>query len=112
MNLSHNKIGDVGAMEMVYALGGNTSLHTLNLSHNYIGDDFAEKIAGALTVNHKLLTLYLTRNKRDYFWDKKIGFLKMNHHLQILSSDSRKSSDVGNSLKMNHSLQMYEVGSV
>jgi hypothetical protein len=60
--LSHNNIGDIGAIEIAEALKTNKTLTKLMLSHNNIGDDGATAIVKALEINQILENLYLDNN--------------------------------------------------
>jgi Ran GTPase-activating protein (RanGAP) involved in mRNA processing and transport len=62
LNLSGNKIGDVGVLEIARALATNTTLKELNLAKNLVGYVGALEIARALATNTTLQRLNLSEN--------------------------------------------------
>lgn len=59
LGLSHNRIGDNGALALADCLRSNRSLQSLVLSHNEIGIKGAETLVASLTQNRTLKALYL-----------------------------------------------------
>lgn len=57
LDLSHNALGDDGAMVVAQLLRSYTLLERIDLSFNDIGDAGAAAIAGALSANASLLSL-------------------------------------------------------
>lgn len=57
LDISHNYLGDEGAIEIAKLLRGYSRLTKLNMSFNDIGDIGAMEVAEALTVNKTLETL-------------------------------------------------------
>ena len=62
LDISNNKIGDLGAQEIAEALHENTTLQTLNISYNIIQVVGARAIAGALRANKALQNLDISKN--------------------------------------------------
>ena len=62
LDISNNKIGDLGAQEIARALYENTTLQTLNISYNNIQVDGAKAIAAAFYENRALQNLDISNN--------------------------------------------------
>ena len=62
LDISNNKISDLGAQEIAKALHENKTLQTLNISYNIIQVDGARAIAGALNANKALQNLDISNN--------------------------------------------------
>ena len=62
LDISNNRIDDLGAQEIARALYENTTLQTLNISYNIIQVDGAKSIAGALHANKALQHLDISNN--------------------------------------------------
>lgn len=60
LDLSCNKIDDIGIQALADALQVNHSLTTLDLSYNQLGSNFGQILANALQVNPSLTTLVLS----------------------------------------------------
>jgi hypothetical protein len=59
VNLSHDAIGDEGAIALAAALKENATIRELHLSFNVIGDEGAVALARALTTHTSLTTILL-----------------------------------------------------
>jgi len=65
IDLSHNKIGNVGGQHIAKILKFNSVLKDLNISNNDIGHIGTMAVADALTMNTVLTRLNIARNKLD-----------------------------------------------
>jgi len=115
LDLSYNKIGDIGALHLATSLRYNTTLQKLNLTRNDITDNGATYLGNALKYNTGLQALNLTRNDITDGVKKLAEGLFNNTSLKILDLSYNKIGDIGalhlaNSLLTNTSLQSLLLG--
>ena len=96
LDISNNKICDLGTQEMAKALHENMTLQTLNISYNNIQVDGARAIAGALRANKALQNLDISNNNMRVVGAKVIAeALYENRTLQKLDFSNNNILDDG-----------------
>jgi serine/threonine protein kinase len=96
LNLSHNRLSNIGAIAIAELLEVNKTINKVSLSNNNISSDGAARLARALTINQTLIYLKVGKNPLcDCGIQAICEALKINKTLQALWIDITQISIIG-----------------
>ena len=116
LDISYNRIGDVGAQALANLFEINHSLKELDISKNQVADAGAQALAKALETNYTLNSLNLWNNQvGDVGAQALAKALEVNNSLNLLNLWNNKVSNAGTqalakALATNYSLNCLDIG--